>query len=75
MNETKLTQINNLRTNATLKEALITTYEHQPLIGVTKITDSKGVSSTYEYDTSNRLKAIKDEQGNILESYQYNYKQ
>ncbi|WP_413513487.1 RHS repeat domain-containing protein [Myroides odoratus] len=74
VNETQLSRINNLRTNATLKEAFITTYEHQPLIGITKITDAKGTSVNYEYDASNRLKAIKDDQGNILESYEYNYK-
>ncbi|MCC9041192.1 RHS repeat protein [Myroides sp. M-43] len=74
MDESKLAQINNLRTNASLKEALITTYEHKPLVGVTKLTDPKGVYITYEYDGANRLKAIKDKDGNILNEYEYNYK-
>ncbi|WP_060873227.1 hypothetical protein [Myroides odoratus] len=74
INETKLTQLNNLRTNAALKEALITTYEHKPLVGITKMTDSKGTSMSYEYDLFNRLKAIKDNEGNIIEEYEYNYK-
>ncbi len=74
INESKFTQLNNLRTNSTLLAALITTYEHQPLVGITKITDSKGQKSFYEYDESNRLKAIKDDKGNILEQYEYNFK-
>lgn len=74
INETKLTQLNNLRTNAALKDALITTYEHKPLVGITKMTDPKGSSMSYEYDSFNRLKAIKDNKGNILEEYEYNYK-
>ncbi|AJH14555.1 RHS repeat domain-containing protein [Myroides profundi] len=74
IDEGKLTQINNLRANANLKEASITTYEHRPLVGVTKLTDPKGVYITYEYDGANRLKAIKDKDGNILNEYEYNYK-
>ncbi|SEJ29487.1 hypothetical protein SAMN04488018_12237 [Myroides marinus] len=74
IDETKLTQINNLRTNMSLKEALITTYEHKPLVGVTKITDPKGVYIVYEYDKANRLEFIKDKEGNILSKYEYKYK-
>jgi len=74
IDETKLTQINNLRNNDSLKDAQITTYEHKPLVGVTKITDPKGVHITYEYDKANRLDVIKDKDGNILNKYEYNYK-
>lgn len=75
IDESKMTQLNNLRTHTSLKEAMITTYEHQPLVGVTKIIDAKGQKSLYEYDESNRLKTIKDDKGNVLEEYEYNYKQ
>ena len=74
IDETKLVQLNNLRNNASLKDALVTTYEYKPLVGVTKITDPKGVFLTYEYDTTNRLQKIKDQAGNIIEEYQYNYR-
>ncbi|MCC9041169.1 RHS repeat protein [Myroides sp. M-43] len=74
IDESKFTQINNLRGNASLKEALITTYEHKPLVGVTKITDAKGEVLLYEYDGFNRLTLIKDSKGNKLKEYQYNYK-
>lgn len=74
INETKFTQLNNLRSNTALKDALITSYEHEPLVGITKITDVKGKKNTYAYDASGRLKSIKDDSGNILEEYEYNFK-
>lgn len=74
INETKLTQINNLRQNANFKEAMINTYEHKPLVGVIRSTDANGVSISYEYNTANQLQNIKDASGNILEEYEYNYK-
>ncbi|MGL4582589.1 MAG: hypothetical protein ACRCVU_06365, partial [Flavobacterium sp.] len=74
IDENKLSQINNLRTNSAFKEALITTYEHRPLVGVAKITDPKGGYQIYEYDSANRLKAIKNQDGHVLSEYDYNYK-
>ena len=41
---------------------------------VTSITDPKGDKITYEYDEFNRLKQVKDKNGNILSENQYNYK-
>lgn len=55
------------------KDALITTYTYEPHIGITSITDPKGEVSFYEYDEFNRLKNIKDAEGNILKNYCYNY--
>ncbi len=54
--------------------AMITTYTHIPLVGVKTITDPKGYTTTYEYDGFNRLKHIKDHNGDILEAYDYHYK-
>lgn len=73
INESKLLQINALRTNTAFKESLITTYEHKPLVGITKITNPNGVFQSFDYDTNNRLKTIKDQQGNILQEYTYQY--
>ena len=71
-NETKLSKINGLR--AKKPEWMITTYTHIPLVGVKTITDPKGLTATYEYYDFNRLKHIKDHNGDILEAYDYNYR-
>lgn len=58
-----------------MPEAQITSYTHNPLIGVTSITDPRGNVIYYEYDDFNRLKNIKDKYGKILSENQYYYKQ
>lgn len=55
--------------------ALVTTYTYEPAIGITTVTDPNGQTTTYEYDSFGRLKATRDARGNIVQSYQYNYKQ
>lgn len=69
------TQESNLRTNTILSKAMVSTYTYDPLIGVTSMTDAKGYTMYYEYDEFNRLKHVKDKDGNILSENQYNYKQ
>ncbi|MEX0274534.1 MAG: RHS repeat domain-containing protein, partial [Flavobacteriaceae bacterium] len=54
--------------------ALMTGYTYDPLIGVTSITDPKGYTTYYQYDGFNRLEAIKDAEGNLVEDYEYHYK-
>lgn len=66
-----ITVLNKIR--STLTSAMVTTYTYKPLIGVSTITDPKGVIAYYEYDSSNRLAVIKDQDLNILETYCYNY--
>ncbi|EJL66394.1 RHS repeat protein [Flavobacterium sp. CF136] len=73
INETDLTAINNLRNS--LSNAMVTTYTHIPLVGVSTITDPKEDKITYTYDSFGRLKFVKDKDGNILSDNQYNYKQ
>lgn len=51
--------------------AQMTTYTYEPLVGVTGSIDHKGVASYYLYDDSQRLRHIKDQQGNIVKSYKY----
>jgi YD repeat-containing protein len=52
----------------------ITSYTYDPLIGVTSMTDARGNVMYYEYDNLNRLKHVKDKDGNILSENLYNYK-
>ncbi len=54
-------------------DAMMTSYTYEPLVGMTSKTDPRGYTVTYYYDTVNRLQTIKDEDGNILEHYEYNY--
>lgn len=55
------------------KEASMVTYTHKPLVGITSITDERSETQLFEYDGYNRLKEVKDREGNILKSYEYNY--
>lgn len=65
-------KLNNLRRS--LPEALITTYTYKPLVGMTTTTDAAGRMKTFYYDGVGRLKAVKDEKGNLLETYEYGKK-
>lgn len=66
-------ELNKIRTGLDGLRALVTTYTYKPLVGITSETDPTGRTVYYEYDTFNRLKLQKDEQGNILKKYCYNY--
>ncbi|MBO9584426.1 MAG: hypothetical protein J7574_09735 [Flavobacterium sp.] len=71
--EQKLRNALNLFRN-TLPNAFISTYTYNPLVGVTSITDPKGLVTYYEYDTDQRLRFVKDSKLNVLQKYCYNYK-
>lgn len=75
LNEANMIAINALRNNASFSNCMITTYTHIPLIGVSTITDPKGDTITYTYDSFGRLEFVKDKDDNILSESQYNYKQ
>jgi hypothetical protein len=60
--------------NIGLSNTMITTYMYKPLIGVTRVVDPTNLAIYYEYDSFNRLKFIKDSQGNVVQSYCYNFK-
>ncbi len=66
-----LTALDNFRTNSGYQT---TTYSYDPLIGVRSITPPSGIREYYIYDAANRLKEVKDINGNTLKEYQYHYK-
>ncbi|MDA3616539.1 RHS repeat domain-containing protein [Polluticaenibacter yanchengensis] len=57
------------------KNVHVSTYSYRPLVGMLSETDPNGKTSSYEYDSFNRLKLIKDDQGNILKKFEYKYQQ
>ncbi|WP_313375704.1 RHS repeat domain-containing protein [Chishuiella sp.] len=57
-----------------LPKAMITTYIYQPLVGVTSITGPNGQTEFYKYDDAGRLQEIKNDKGEVLKTFEYNYK-
>lgn len=55
------------------KGALMTTFTYAPLIGMTTQCDPSGKIAYYTYDGLGRLELIKDQYGNILKRYDYQY--
>ncbi|MEQ6122705.1 hypothetical protein AAON49_00725 [Pseudotenacibaculum sp. MALMAid0570] len=68
------THLETLRNHANLSNALVTTITYDPLVGVTSVTDPRGESVFYYYDTMNRLDYVKDAYGKILSKNEYHYK-
>jgi len=56
-----------------LPNAQVTTITYDPLVGVTSVTDPKGYTMYYKYDSFNRLEYIIDADGNYLNKYEYHY--
>jgi YD repeat-containing protein len=59
--------------NDTRYQVTINTYK--PLIGISSQTSLNGITIYYEYDSLGRLKSIIDDDGHILKTFEYHYKQ
>lgn len=53
--------------------SFMTSYTHDPILGVTSEADINGNVTTYEYDVFRRLSIVKDNDGNVVKKYCYNY--
>jgi YD repeat-containing protein len=53
--------------------AQMTTYTYEPLIGITCQSDVNDRITYYAYDGFGRLSSVKDQDGNIIKAYCYNY--
>jgi len=56
------------------QDAAMTTCTYDPVIGLMDLTDNAGKTTYYEYDSLQRLKRIKDEDGKVLKENTYHYK-
>jgi hypothetical protein len=56
-------------------DAQLTTYTFEPMVGMTSKMEPDGATSYYEFDGFQRLKNIRDQNGNIIKSINYHYKQ
>ncbi|MFD0862226.1 RHS repeat domain-containing protein [Sungkyunkwania multivorans] len=56
-------------------DAMVSTYTYDPLVGVTSMTDPRGYTMYYEYDEFQRLKHVRDAEGNLLSKNEYHYAQ
>jgi YD repeat-containing protein len=70
-------ETNRIRTALALSNptAQVLTYTYAPLVGMLTQKDANGKTVYYEYDTFNRLKAIRDQDHNIIKTFEYKYQQ
>lgn len=57
------------------KNAQMTTYTYEPIVGMVSQCDPNNRITYYEYDLLGRLKLIRDQDKNIIKTFQYNYQQ
>ncbi|MBN2663977.1 MAG: RHS repeat protein [Bacteroidales bacterium] len=62
-----------LRNAPSISNAFIYTYTYDKIYGMTSQTDPNGVTVFYEYDAFGRLESIRDQDGNVIQHYEYNY--
>jgi hypothetical protein len=55
------------------KSSQMTTYTYDPLVGVTSQCDIRNSLSYFEYDRMGQLKIIRDQDKNILKTFEYKY--
>ncbi len=69
--------LNNLRNsvgNHGSSSTTVKTVVYDPLLGVKRITNERGITTYYNYDQFERLTEIKNSDLKLLQYYQYNYK-
>ncbi len=65
---------NRLRNDSFFKNSFITNYVHKPYVGLLSIKDARDYKTSFTYDSHNRLKEVKDADGNLVSKNKYNYK-
>ncbi|WP_353151106.1 DUF5977 domain-containing protein [Chryseobacterium sp.] len=68
-----ISKLNEFKNKDEFRDFKITTYAHDPLVGVKTIINPSGIREFYKYDSSNRLESIKDTQGKLIKEFKYKY--
>lgn len=55
------------------EDARMTSYTYYPFAGMRSATDSRGTTEVYEYDDLQRLTVIRDNEGNVKQTFTYHY--
>jgi hypothetical protein len=55
------------------KESSFTSFTYEPLTGMSSMSDSKSLTTYYEFDAFQRLKSIKNQDRDLVKAYKYNY--
>lgn len=71
--QTKSTYESTLR--GSLPGAQITTYKHNPEVGIARVTDPTGIKKSFAYDTYSRLLKVFDNDSNTVEQYAYHFRE
>lgn len=66
--------LDTFRSLPALRNANITTYTYDPLVGATTVTPPTGLREIYKYDKNGRVSSVVDVNGNIIKDYKYNTK-
>ncbi|MCQ4138773.1 hypothetical protein [Chryseobacterium sp. EO14] len=71
---TLINALDSFRSLPALRNASITTFTYDPLVGATTVTPPTGIREIYKYDKNGRLISVVDVNGNIIKDYKYNIK-
>lgn len=63
-----------LRTQPSLLNCQLSTFTYDPLVGMTSSTDPNGIRVRYVYDVLGRLDHVKDNSDNLVNRFEYRYK-
>lgn len=64
-----------IRSHKNTDGSQITSFKHNPLVGIATMVDANGIRKIFNYDRFGRLESIVDNNGNTVEQYQYHFRE
>ena len=74
LSEPAWTLMQQMRNSLSSIRAQVTIYKYMPATRMYEVTDPRGIKTTYEYDNMERLINIRNNENNLIESYDYYHK-